>query len=78
MLSRAGLVLSSAILCGCGNGALAAAVIPNDGHDTADLARCRVAASQDQPLVTEWPASYKARLEAMLLQGAVAVEYLGC
>jgi hypothetical protein len=37
-----------------------------------------VAASHDQPLVTEWPASYKARLEAMLQQGAVAVEYSGC
>jgi hypothetical protein len=28
--------------------------------------------------VTEWPASYKARLEARLHEGAVAVEYSGC
>ena len=65
-------------LCGCGSGAIAETVIPNSGHDPTPLARCQVAASQEQPLVTEWPASYKARLEALLLEGAVAVEYLGC
>jgi hypothetical protein len=63
---------------GCGGGALPQAVIPNGGHDTSSLAKCSVAASHDQPLVTEWPASYKARLEAMLQSGAVAVEYSGC
>jgi hypothetical protein len=52
--------------------------MPNGGHDTAQLARCSVAASHEQPLVTEWPASYKARLEALLQEGAVAVEYSGC
>lgn len=52
--------------------------MPNDGEDPTELARCRVAASQEQPLVTEWPASYKARLEALLSGGAVAVEYSGC
>ncbi len=52
--------------------------MPNGGHDTAQLARCSVAASHEQPLVTEWPASYKARLEAVLHEGAVAVEYSGC
>jgi hypothetical protein len=65
-------------LCGCGSAPLAESVTPNEGHDPTPLARCRVAASQEQPLVTEWPASYKARLEALLLEGAVAVEYLGC
>jgi hypothetical protein len=63
---------------GCGTGALPQAVMPNAGHDTAQLAKCTVAASHDQPLVTEWPASYKARLEALLQVGAVAVEYSGC
>jgi hypothetical protein len=65
-------------LCRCGSAPLAEAVIPNGGADPTPLARCHVAASQEQPLVTEWPASYKARLEAALLEGAVAVEYLGC
>jgi hypothetical protein len=63
---------------GCGTGELPQAVMPNGGHDTTPLAKCTVAASHDQPLVTEWPASYKARLEAMLQAGAVAVEYSGC
>jgi hypothetical protein len=40
--------------------------------------RCRVAASQSSPLVTEWPASEKANLEVMLHAGAVAVAYSGC
>lgn len=64
--------------CGSGAGAAAQAVTPNGGHDPTQLARCSVAASHEQPLVTEWPASYKARLEAMLQGGAVAVEYSGC
>jgi hypothetical protein len=40
--------------------------------------RCRAAAGQPTPLLTEWPASEKASLEAMLRGGAVAVEYSGC
>jgi len=43
-----------------------------------ELGRCRVAASQSSPLVTEWPASEKANLEALLHAGAVAVAYSGC
>jgi hypothetical protein len=72
------IVLSLAFGAGCGQAAVAESVMPNGGHDTAQLARCSVAASHEQPLVTEWPASYKARLEAMLQAGAVAVEYSGC
>ncbi|MCC6216628.1 MAG: hypothetical protein IT376_17335 [Polyangiaceae bacterium] len=41
-------------------------------------AKCKVAASQSNPLVTEWPASEKANLEARLATGAVAVAYSGC
>jgi hypothetical protein len=63
---------------GCGRGAAAHAAMPNGGHDTSHLAKCSVAASREQPLVTEWPAPYKARLEALLQGGAVAVEYSGC
>lgn len=37
--------------------------------------RCQ---STSSPLVTEWPASEKANLEALLGQGAVAVAYSGC
>src|SRR6266545_378847 len=40
--------------------------------------RCRTGAGRSNPLVTEWPASEKANLEALLRGGAVAVEYTGC
>jgi hypothetical protein len=43
-----------------------------------ELGKCRVAASQASPLVTEWPASEKANLEVLSHQGAVAVAYSGC
>lgn len=64
---------------GCGASHRSAqSAMPNGGHDTSHLAKCSVAASREQPLVTEWPAPYKARLEALLQGGAVAVEYSGC
>jgi len=44
----------------------------------AEGAKCRVAASQSTPLVTEWPASEKANLEVLLRNGTVAVAYSGC
>src|SRR5437870_5060494 len=43
-----------------------------------DQARCRIAANQENPLVTEWPASEKANLEARLREGSVVVSYSGC
>jgi hypothetical protein len=52
--------------------------MPNDGHDSSPLMKCSIAASHSEPLVTEWPASSKARLEALLTEGAVAVAYSGC
>ena len=71
-------VVLSLATTGCGSAPLADAAMPNGGRDPSELAKCKVAASQDQPLVTEWPAPYKARLEALLQGGAVAVEYTGC
>jgi hypothetical protein len=43
-----------------------------------DQTRCKLAANQDSPLVTEWPASEKANLEGLLGEGAVVVAYSGC
>jgi hypothetical protein len=40
--------------------------------------RCQLSANQDNPLVTEWPASEKANLEVRLAEGAVVVAYSGC
>ena len=41
-------------------------------------AKCKAAVSQGSPIVTEWPASEKANLEAALMQGTVVVAYSGC
>jgi hypothetical protein len=46
-------------------------------HETGQ-AKCKIAANQESPLVTEWPASEKANLEARLRQGTVVVAYGGC
>lgn len=43
-----------------------------------DQPRCKLAANQENPLVTEWPASEKANLEARLGAGALVVSYSGC
>ena len=43
-----------------------------------DQAKCHLAANHENPLVTEWPASDKANLEARLGEGAVVVAYSGC
>jgi hypothetical protein len=51
---------------------------PNGGRDPTPLGKCSVAMSQSRPLVTEWPASEKSRLEALLGRGGVAVAYSGC
>jgi hypothetical protein len=47
-------------------------------EDPGGQAKCRIAASHENPLVTEWPASEKANLEARLREGAVVVSYSGC
>jgi hypothetical protein len=60
-------------LVACGNSGVGAARAPS-----APGARCKVAASQQRPLVTEWPASEKANLEARLREGPVVVAYSGC
>ncbi len=46
--------------------------------DPTPLTKCKVAVSQESPLVTEWPASEKARLESLVSRQVVAVEYSGC
>ena len=44
----------------------------------ADQARCKVAASHESPLITEWPATEKANLESMVREGGVVVSFSGC
>jgi len=67
--------LAGAAGCMQSSTAKARSVLP---HVPAEQAKCRVAASQSSPLVTEWPASEKANLEVLLRNGTVAVAYSGC
>ena len=70
------LLLFSISACGGPNlgstGALSPQVPETEGK------KCRIASNVLNPLVTEWPASEKARLEALAARGVVAVEYSGC
>lgn len=73
-------------LSGCGfNQTRVAENALKERKDPSPLAHCTVAPKQVEPLVTEWPASSKARLETLLLEtlekkdsSAVAVAYSGC
>jgi hypothetical protein len=64
---------------GCG-GLMGSTPAPelSEPSDPTPLARCKVAASANNPLVTEWPASEKAHLQSLVARQAVAVEYTGC
>ncbi len=74
-------------LSGCG-AFFPSKLSPSDGHVRGpqnDPNRCVVASTHREPLVTEWTASSKARLELLLTatladadKYAVAVEYSGC
>ncbi len=70
------LLTTGATACfGVGGTTPASAVIPRDPTGSA---KCRIAKSQANPLVTEWPASEKAHLEGLLSERAVVVSYTGC
>ena len=69
-----------ALSCAAALGACAPKVNPSSVLMTPpdNRARCHAAITHHTPLVTEWPASEKANLEAVLRSGGVAVEYSGC
>ncbi len=69
-------IVSASAACATPGGMAATLVRPPEMPG--DQAKCHLAANQDNPLVTEWPASEKANLEARLGQGAVVVAYSGC
>ena len=68
-------VLMGTAGCAGGNGMIPRAVAP---EAPSEGTKCKVAASQDSPLVTEWPASEKANLEVSMHEGGVVVAYSGC
>ena len=69
-------VLILALVAGCRPVSIVAR--PNIPTLSGEGSRCRTAAGQDQPLVTEWPASEKANLESQVRQGGVVVSFSGC
>lgn len=79
-IRRLGLGVIALTFAGCAN--LPRPVGPHGTMITpsqlTEPSRCRVAANQATPLITEWPASEKANLEALLKRGGVAVSYTGC
>jgi hypothetical protein len=73
------LVLSTS---GCGviggGGAAARPFVAVPEAPSSEGYKCKIAASHDNPLVTEWPAPEKANLEALIREGPVVVSYSGC
>lgn len=69
-------------LAACGNpltgGSSGGALTAKAPEASTGQAKCKVAASSENPLVTEWPASEKANLEARLREGGVVVSFSGC
>jgi hypothetical protein len=68
----------AALLAGCGSPGPGPRTPVDHIEDPTPLAKCRISASHESPLVTEWPASEKAHLETLLSSQAVAVQYSGC
>jgi hypothetical protein len=65
------------VLSGCGS-AGSVGPRPVAPSDPTAGTKCKLASNQDSPLVTEWPASEKARLESLAARQVVAVAYSGC
>jgi formylglycine-generating enzyme required for sulfatase activity len=59
------------------SGALSDASKP-PAFDPEQQAKCKVAKSVTEPLIVEWPSAARAKLEAHVRQGLVAVRYTGC
>jgi hypothetical protein len=70
--------LGAVLLLSCGSAANGPPRFPTEGHDPTKLARCQVGGGAQNPLVTEWVASEKARLESLLKSQPVFVRYTGC
>jgi hypothetical protein len=76
--ARGALALACTVLSASCGGPGWVAPLAHAPETPGDQARCRIAANQENPLVTEWPASEKANLEARLAEGSVVVSYSGC
>src|SRR5262245_384494 len=71
-------LVTTLMTTGCGAGLGDLAPRAHAPEAPSELSKCKVAANHENPLVTEWPASEKANLEARLREGGVVVSYSGC
>jgi len=72
----AGAVVLSVTCAACG--AVAPAAKAPDSPDRAQLAKCSVHADQQRPLIVEWPATERSRLESTASSRMIVVKYSGC
>ncbi|MDI1436505.1 hypothetical protein [Polyangium sorediatum] len=68
-------LLALATAAGCGSPAALVAKAPE--YAPRDQAKARSFKNQDEPLIIEWPAAERTKLEALARRGAVAVHYQG-
>lgn len=77
LLAFAPMALSVQACGGTGTNA-ASQVLKTPELPTDKQAKCKVAKSQSEPLIVEWPDAARGRLESMSRRGLVAVRYEGC
>ncbi len=65
----------AASLAGC---SAASAVAEAPAYDPEGQAKCAVKKSHAEPLIIEWPATQRTKLEALAARRAIAVRYDGC
>jgi hypothetical protein len=72
------LVCIGAVVAGCGGGNVASNLVKTPEMPTDKESKCNVAKSPMEPLIVEWPATARARLESLTKDRIVAVAYHGC
>src|SRR5512143_1408612 len=68
----------AAMACGGSGTNAAASQLKTPELPTDRQSKCKVAKSQSEPLIVEWPDTARGKLEAMRSRGLVAVRYQGC
>ncbi|MFO0666500.1 MAG: hypothetical protein U0174_21275 [Polyangiaceae bacterium] len=76
-LAAAAWALATLSACGPSNNA-ASSVLKKPELPTDTQAKCKVAKSQSEPLIVEWPETQRAKLESLRKRGLLAVHYEGC
>ncbi len=74
--SALALMAVTCVACGGGNAASGLATAPV--YAPKDQAKCSVKASQQRPLIVEWPSADRAGLESQSKKGLIVVKYTGC